>query len=166
LNDTDTYRSVRTDYYAYLHSLPKEKRYTKENIEFVAASMSNSKQVVFDMFYPDGTTVDKMMNKNGYAKKVVDDIIMKEKMATVLNTAMNAKLEPDWSSLYNSIAKDYKGDYADRNVMEAKMQWYYTEGNMLKYAITLNDKIEKYGTDTTSMGEDFKLNNKAFLIWV
>ena len=38
------------------------------------------------------------------------------------------------------------------------MKWYQANENMLKYATTLNDKMEKYGSDTTSMGEDFKMN--------
>jgi hypothetical protein len=166
LGDTINYRAMRDRYLTHLHTLPKEKLYTKENIEFVASVINKRSQPVLDMFYPDGTSVDKVMQKQGYAKNVVDQVIMKEKVNAVMEAAISAKQEPDWNSLYNAIAKDYKGDYADRNVMEAKMKWYYAEGNMLKYAHTLSDKIEKYGPDTSSSGEDFKLNNKAYLIWL
>jgi thioredoxin-related protein len=166
LGDTANYQALRTSYFAYLHALPKEKLYTKENIEFIARFISRRSQPVFDMFYPDGTTVDKVMDKKGYAKKVVDDVIMKEKVGPVVNTALDTKMEPDWEKLYNAIARDYKGDYADRNVMEAKMTWYYYGvQDILKWASTLSDRIEKYGTDTTSLGVDFSLNNQAFLIW-
>jgi thioredoxin-related protein len=165
LKDTTNYRALRRDYFAYLHSLPGEKLYTKENIEFIASIIGNRSHVVFDMFYPDGTAVDKVMDKEGYAKKVVDDVIMKEKIAAVVNGAMDAKIEPDWSTLYNSIAKDYKGDFADRNVMEAKEIWYWFVQDYLKVATTLNNKMEKYGTDTASRGRDFILNNQAYVIW-
>ena len=166
LNDTVNYRSLRESYFLYLHALPKEKFYTKDNIEFIASTISRKSHVVFDMFYPDGSAVDKVMGKNGYAKNVVDDVITKEKMANVLNTAMDSKVEPDWNNLYKSIAEDYNMDYAARNTLVGKIQWYgFMQPDVLKFATSLNDKIEKYGSDTTSRTEDFKLNNAAMLIW-
>jgi thioredoxin-related protein len=164
LGDSANYLPLLTDYYAYLHSLDKNKLYTRENIEFIASTLSKASQLPFNMFYPDGTAVDNVMKKEGYAKNVVDHVILKEKVNPFLRAA-EGKPEPDWNILYNNISKDYTGDYADRNVMEAKMTWYYFYGEMLNYASTLNNKMEKYGSDTTSKGEDFKLNNKAFLIW-
>ncbi|AEW01018.1 hypothetical protein A4D02_13760 [Niastella koreensis] len=164
LGDSGNYLLLLTDYYAYLQSLGKDKLYTKENIEFIASTISKSSQLPFNMFYPNGTAVDYVMKKEGYAKNVVDHVITKEKVNPFLRAA-EGKPEPDWSTLYNIIDNNYKGDYADRNVMEAKMRWYQFYGNALKYTTILNDKMEKYGSDTTNMGEDFKLNTKAFLIW-
>jgi thioredoxin-related protein len=164
LGDTTSYRPLLTDYYGYLQSQGKDNLYAKENIEFIASTISKSSQSPFSMFYPDGSEVDKVMQKEGYAKKVVDQVIFKEKANPFL-AAAEGKAEPDWTILYNNIAKDYKGDYADRNVLEAKLKWYQVKGPMLKYATVLNDKMEKYGSDTTSVVEDFRLNNWAFLIW-
>jgi thioredoxin-related protein len=164
LGDTTNYFALLTDYYAYLQSLGKDKLYTKENIEFIASTISRSSQPPFRMFYPNASAVDNVMKKAGYAREVVDRVIFKEKANPFLSAA-EGKPEPDWSILYNSIAKDYKGDYADRIVLDAKMRWYWFYENVLKYATTLNDKMEKYGSDTTIKGEDFKLNNQAFLIW-
>jgi thioredoxin-related protein len=164
MGDTVDYYPILTDYYAYLLSLDKNKLYTKENIEFIASTLESSTESAFTLFYPEGKAVNNAMGKEGYAKNVVDRIILKEKVSPFLKAA-EGKPEPDWNILYSTIAKDYKGDYADRNILEAKMKWYLPNENMLKYAITLNDKMEKYGSDTTSMTEDFKLNNKAFIIW-
>jgi thioredoxin-related protein len=164
LGDSANYLPLLADYYSYLQSLGKDKLYTKENIEFIASTLESSNQSPFSMFYPDGKRIDNAMGKEGYARNVVDLVIFKEKANPFLKAA-EGKPEPDWNILYNTIAKDYKGDYADRTVLEAKMRWYQFYENVLKYAITLNDKMEKYGSDTTSMGEDFKLNNQAFSIW-
>ena len=164
LGDTASHLQLLADYYTYLQSADKDKLYTKENIEFIASILESSNQSIFSIFYSNGNKVDNVMEKEGYARKVVDQIILKEKVNPFLGAA-KGKPEPDWSILYNAIANYYKGDYADRNVMEAKMKWYQSNENVFKYATTLNDKMEKYGSDTTSMGEDFKLNNKAFLIW-
>ena len=165
LGDTTNYRPLLKDYYAYLQSLDKDKLYTKENIEFIASTISKSSQTPFSMFYPEGKGVDDVMKKDGYARNVVDQVILKEIINPFLRAA-EGKPEPDWSILYNNIAKDYKGDYADRTVMEAKLKWYQSNGNSLKYATVLNDKMEKYGSDTTKMGEDFKLNTQAYLLWL
>ncbi|OQP67816.1 thioredoxin family protein [Niastella populi] len=164
LGDSTNYLPLLTDYYSYLHSLDKDKLYTKENMEFIASTLDKPDQTPFSLFYPDGSAVDKVMGKEGYAQKVADRVIFKEKANPFLSAA-EGKAEPDWNILYNNTAKDYKADYADRTVLDAKMRWYYFYGDMLKYAIALNDKMEKYGSDTTSSGEDFKLNNQAFLIW-
>jgi hypothetical protein len=104
------------------------------------------------------------MKKEGYAKKVVDHVILKEKVNPFLSAA-EGKQEPDWSILQNAIAKDYEGDYADRAVLEAKMRWYQFYGNVIKFAAVLNDKMERFGSDTTSKGEDFKLNNLAWMMF-
>jgi thioredoxin-related protein len=162
--DSINYLPLLNDYYSYLHSLDKDKLYTKENIEFIASTLENPSQSPFSMFYPDGKAVDIVMKKDGYATKVVDHVIFKEKANPFLSAA-EGKPEPDWRILYNNIAKDYKSDYADRTVLEAKMRWYQFYGNVIKYTTTLNDKMEKYGSDTTSSGEDFKLNNIASLLF-
>jgi thioredoxin-related protein len=164
LNDTTNYRSLLTDYYSYLQSLDKDKLYTKENIEFIASTITRSSQAPFSMFYPDGSPVDIVMKKEGYARNVVVQVILKEKVNPFLSAA-EGKPEPDWSILQNDISKDYKGDYADRTILEAKIKWYLVKGEVLKFAIVLNNKMEKYGSDTTSMVEDYRLNNWAFIIW-
>lgn len=164
LGDTANYFPLLSDYYAYLQSLGKDKLYTKENVEFIASTISKSSQLPFNMFYPDGTVVDNVMQQEGYAVKVVDKVILQEKANPFLS-AEEGKQDPDWNVLYNNIAKDYKGNYADRLVLETKLRWYQYYGNIVKLTPALNDKMEKYGSDTTSNGEDFKLNNMAFYMF-
>lgn len=156
-----SYHQLLADYYAYL--LTVEKLYTKENITFIASTLEISKQPLFYMFYPDQTKVDNVMKKEGYARNVVDRIIIKEKVNPFLRS-LKGKSEPDWDLLYNIIVKDYNGGYADRLVLETQMKWHYVYGNILKYATVLNDKMEKYGSDTTNREEDFTLSNMAFII--
>lgn len=164
LGDTTNYRPLLTVYYDYLQSLDRDKLYTKGNIEFIASTISKSGQAPFGMFYPDGKLVDNVMNKDGYARNVVDQVIIKEKVNPFLRAAEGIS-EPDWISLQNAITKDYNEAYADRAVLEAKLKWYQHTGNDLKFTTAINDKLEKYGTDTTSMGEDFRLNSLAFLMF-
>jgi hypothetical protein len=46
------------------------------------------------------------------------------------------------------------------------MVWYdNVPGKKLEYTVSLNDKMEKYGTDTSSLGDDFILNTIAYYIW-
>jgi thioredoxin-related protein len=164
IGDTADYRQLVTSYHARLRNLPKEELYTKENIEFVASTLDRSNMELFGMFYPDGTEVNKVMQSDWYSQRVVDNIIFKEKVNAFLS-AEEGKPEPDWNILFNTITKNYKSEYADRIVMDAKIRWYQFYGDLMKYTMTLNDKMEKYGSDTTSRGEDFRLNNQAFIIW-
>jgi thioredoxin-related protein len=160
LNDSVNYRELQSSYFSRLHALPKEKLYTKENIEFVSSTLDRSKMILFDMFYPDGTEVNRVMQSKWYARSIVDNLIWKEKVDPFLKTA-EGKPEPDWNILFKDIAKDYKRDYADRVVLYAKQTWYSQHGDFLNEARCFNDGVEKYGTDTTDLGEDFKLIFKA-----
>jgi thioredoxin-related protein len=166
IGDTINYHALRNNYFAHLHALPKDKLYVKENIEFIASTISRRTQPVFDMFYPDGADVDQVMQKDGYARNVVDQVITKEKVNTALNVADGKSEEPDWTAIYSSIAKDYNTEYATRNVLVGKILWYGTiKPDILKFARSFNEKMEKYGSDTTNRGDEFRLNNNAFLIW-
>lgn len=164
LGDTTNYLLLVTDYYAYLQSQGKDKLYTKENIEFIGTTLESPKQLLFKMFYPNGKLVDSIMNKDGYARKVVEHVINKDKANPFLHMA-EGKPEPDWNILYNDIAKNYSSEYADRVVLECRLKWHQYYKHVLSYAVLLNDKMEKYGSDTTSMVDDFKFNNQAFAIW-
>lgn len=165
IGDTADYRSLLKSYYAYLHKQKKEKLYTKENIEFVASTLDRPDMVLFEMFYPDGKEVNRVKQSDWYAKKVVDKIINNEKVQPFLNT-VQGNSEPDWHLLYNTIAKNYGDDYAGRNVLDAKIQWYSTKSDGLRWARSLNDKIEKYGSDTTDLSEDFRLISAAEIAWL
>jgi thioredoxin-related protein len=164
IGDTAEYHQLLKSYYAFLHKQKKEKLYTKENIVFVASTLDRSSMVLFDMFYPDGKEVNKIMQTAWYSKRVVDNIINTEKVQPFLNN-MQGKTEPEWKVLYSLIAKDYNNEYAARNILQAKVEWYSSQGNVLKFASSLSDKLEKYGSDTTNRGDEFKLNTAAFVIW-
>jgi thioredoxin-related protein len=176
IGDTVDYHQILNSYYAYLHKQKKEKLYTKENIEFVASTLDRSSMLLFDMFYPDSREVNKVMQSAWYSKKIVDKIVVTEIVVPFLGLkdanglwngglASETKPEPDWNKLNNLITKDYKGDYADRNVSYVKQFWYSNHGDFLNEARLFNDGIDKYGTDTTNLGEDFKLNNKAWSLY-
>jgi hypothetical protein len=49
--------------------------------------------------------------------------------------------------------------------MDAKIRWYQFYNEWAKLVPVMNDKLEKYGTDTTTRGDDFKLNNYGNWIW-
>jgi thioredoxin-related protein len=177
LGDTANYYALRNSYFSYLHTLRQDQLYTMENIEFIATTISGSDQSLFDMFYPDGSIVNKVMQNDWYAKKVVDKIIFNEKVPAFLGSAQFEEIqggsnvvppqrpEPNWSILYSVLAKDYNGDYAERIVLETKKMWYLYYHKQLEFAKAMNDKMEKYGTDTTDRAEDFRLNNMAFILF-
>jgi thioredoxin-related protein len=119
IGDTADYRKLLKSYYTYLHKQKKEDLYTKENIEFVASTLDRPDMMLFEMFYPDGIEVDKVMQSDWYSKNVVDKIINNEKVQPFLNTVQE-KNEPDWKALYHSIAKNYGDDYAGRSMLSAK----------------------------------------------
>jgi len=161
LGDDGTYVLLINDYYNYLMNLSQKELYTKKNIQFISTTIDSSVRKPFKLFYPDGKKIDSVMGKQGYAAKMVDQIIFVEKIAPFFHSNQGGP-EPDWNILYDSIKNTFGADYAVRNVIHARVHWYGSYGDYSSYATYLNMQIDKYGTDTTDLGEDFRLNNDAF----
>lgn len=165
LGDKEGFNLLLTDYYNHLSKMSTKKLYTKEHIEFVASTIDKSSRQLFSMFYPDGKRVDAVMDKKGYAGAVVSKLIEKEKTYPFLAAAAKEKVaEPEWAKLHEQIRASYGTAFADRNLLDAKILWYIERENSQLVTQYLNQKMVTYGSDTTDMGEDFRMNNMAFFM--
>jgi thioredoxin-related protein len=168
LKDAGLADSIAADYIDnYLLNLPEDKLYTKENIKFIAYFIRSSKVKFFRIFYPSQDKVDSVMGEKGYGKLVVDYIINHEEITPELNAAINNKAEPDWHKISEAVSSKYTVDYADRNLLGAKVRFYqyntkkYNENwpEYLKYAVL---QTEQNGTGTTNLWQEVYLNNLAW----
>jgi len=174
LRDTSINRELRRDYNDYLLN-QEDQLYTKDNIEYISTFV-NSKSRFFHLFYPDGKRVDKTMNKKGYSQNIVDEVVLYETVAPFLKIEIGGmqieggaavkKPEPDWHQLFKKISSEYTEEYAERNVLEARILWNERQGNYsdwIKYFIL---KVKKYGIDTSNLKTDRALNRVAWEIFL
>lgn len=175
LRDTGISNKLRRDYNNYLLNLTDKELYTRKNLEYIA-SVVHSKSKFFPMFFPNGSRVDDIMKKKGYAEAIVDQVILyeiintfldvKQGMIRISRTENEKEAEPDWQKLYNIIKNKYSDDYAKRNLLEAQIIWHEQQLNYDAFATLFITKWKKYGLDTTDSNTDGRLNAVAWTIYL
>jgi thioredoxin-related protein len=155
LKENDLFKQLTKELSAYVATLPRKKRYTKERIEMWNQFTFTSNSQVFRFFYQEGKLIDKVMEQKGYANKFVDRTIESEIIApffdeqnknpsiamsgSYVSDATGKSLvrfdssEADWSKLKVKIRNKFSREYATRNVLKARMEWYKRHGNWLPY---------------------------------
>jgi len=173
LYDTAINKQLRHDYNDYLLNLRDQQLYTKENIEYISSFIS-SKSRFFHLFHPDGRKIDEAINEKGYAQKIVDQVILYETVIPFLQIEpgvmqlggkVEKKPEPDWKELFEKIKSRYSKDYAERNLLEARILWNEQQKNYsewIKYSIL---KFQDYGIDTSDIRMPLKINKVAWEIF-
>jgi thioredoxin-related protein len=155
---------IANDYiHNYLDKSDEDILNKKKNISFISEfyALLSSNDKYFQLFYSSDKSDDITGNK-GFSKSIVDYVITKEEIDSKLwpnNKPIDQK--PDWNKITAQIVGKYNKDYADRNVINAKIKWYDEKKNWpldIKYNI---QKIDKYGVDTTGWGMFF-INNLVF----
>lgn len=166
LGETDLAKQILKEYTDYCLTLTPDRRYTKENIEVWASISLTSKMRIFQFFYKDGAKIDRVMNKKGYAKEVIDNIIKQEivgpfmieqsggnrNMVGMVLSGPGVKVdysEADWKKLRNMIRQKYNADYAKRNVIDARIEWYLRNKNWYSLAKYQLFRYKKYTPDFT-----------------
>lgn len=157
LREGEFAQALSIDYKGYLATLPKKDLYTQANIEFITAHPISSKSSFFRLFYPDGSKVDAIMQKKGYAENIVDKTILREIVEPMLDfktsgvglvSGKTDSSEADWKELHDAIAQNYNAAYAKRNVLTAQLSWYAKHRNDVKYDEALYQALELYGIDS------------------
>jgi hypothetical protein len=161
----------------YLQKQPAKCLYTKENLRFLAHNIKSSKDSFFDFFLENEDKINNVMNNNFFTTSVIDPIIIREEADSILGPEGSrtgilsavipvATIEPDWNKLYNKIAEKYNKEYAERDMLAAKIKWY---GNYQWWPQWISANIKKinlFGSDTTDMMEEAVLADVAWMIFM
>jgi thioredoxin-related protein len=160
INDLQLANQLREEYKIYLLNSNAEVWCRKENISFISSFVS-SESKFFEIFYPDGKKTDETMGYPGYSAKVVDRVIQREifhqfgiksvdlgKMWDLGNADLS---ETNWDAIYRTIKDRFNKEYAERNILTAKLNWYLDHDNYKRAAESYFEKLNKYGIDTIQM---------------
>lgn len=158
LGDTAVSEKLSKELTDYASALTPKERYTKELIEYWASYIYPSTSRTFGFFQKDGRLIDKVMKSKGFAARFIDRTIQAEialpflqeeakrtgiSMTGMHLTASDMKAdlaEADWGKLDSIIQTAYGKDYAKRNVLTAKLEWYNRHSN---YAALINCTLER-----------------------
>lgn len=175
-------REVLLEYSKYLKTLREEELYKKETIELLANPqlVITSGSKFFNMFYKNEKRIDDLMRQKGYSEIVVDRVIQREVIDSVLKIKKSSMMvkyanpkdissppaEPNWNELEKEIQKKYNKKYAERNVLDAKIKWYQYHHLTKKVLENYFLRFEKYGVAVATIDDDLWLNHwswEAFL---
>lgn len=147
----------------YLNRLNRDQIYTKENLEFMASFVQSSMEVSFSFFYKNGQQVDKILNRPGFSRKVVDRIITKEEITPALLVAKDKSKEPEWSFIEKKINHGFGEIYVEKNLTDAKVRWYRFKKDWKLFTKNSIRLIEKSIPDTAADFETCYIINN--LLW-
>ncbi len=144
LGDNDIASDIARDYINNYMSLFEENElYTKANITFIQDFLS-PKEKYFNLFYSNGKKIDSAMNESGYAQAAVDKAIYGETILPPLKLANESGKDPDWDEITKVTKEKYGPDYANRNILTAKIRWYEYKTDWPAYVTFVSERINQY----------------------
>jgi tetratricopeptide (TPR) repeat protein len=155
LNDINTTKTISKEYRAYLTGLKPQEWFTPATLGFLAQLSLSSSSPFFPLFYKETKKVNSILKKNGFAEKVVENVIYKEEALPFMKAAgfekpegrdSNTSTELNWNKLLDSISKNYSKSYAERTVLIAKIDWYAKKDPMIFYKYYMQ-YINQYGLE-------------------
>jgi thioredoxin-related protein len=174
LKDPDLGREMFKDHLNYESTLNENERYTKENIALWSSFVLKLDSKALGFFLKDADKIDQVMGEKEFSTNVVnatiqgrivdsffrmqkgesttvkgDKIPNSEIMFVRLPIRKDGKIEPDyveadWKKLTKMIGKYFNNDYTTRNVLAAKIRWYWQHENMSSVSKTYFKQLAKY----------------------
>jgi thioredoxin-related protein len=161
---------VARDYVChYLEMLPERKLWTKDNIQFVydhwnAVSYGDR---IFQLYHQHRKLIDSIMNEPGFADKLINYVLYRDEIKPRVDNALNRGPGPDWRRLQKEITKNYDESYANKNILQGRVEYYKSNKKWNKYIKYFIRQLEQEGIENWSPGEmnALYLNNDAYEIF-
>lgn len=184
LGDTTFWRLLFRTHLDSSIKMPPHQRYTKLNLEFWANIPVSTKSKVFTFFYKDAKLINDSMGELFYAEEIADKIIQQEIVFPFLEKdASKANLktplsgmvlngngeytgEANWKKIYHAVKKRFGSHFAERSVINAQINWYKRNNNIISFVKASLKKIEKYPLRSITRRNQYMINEvawKAFL---
>jgi thiol-disulfide isomerase/thioredoxin len=168
VGENDLALEIADDYiHNYLNKLSEEELCRKEHLHFMStfASVLTSKDKIFNLCYHQPGMVDTAMeSKNfSFAANLVNYIIYKEEVSPLLDSAKKKNADPEWSKMDDAIKSKYNSYYAERNTIDAKVNWYREKNDWKNYIRHLVQQVDFAIKNNDARKNDFfYLNGSAW----
>jgi thioredoxin-related protein len=156
------YSKLAKEYLDYLETLPKNKLFTKDNLDFLASIMTSSNRF-FPFFLSDRERMDQVMGSGWFAKGVVYRIIHEEEVLPYLREMALRLWPPSFEVIKANVASKFPQEYVDWAVGDAKVTWFRYRDTSA-FTDSYLQQVEKFGIDTADALQDVDLNNHLYMI--
>ena len=151
IGDKDLGSKINTSYKRYLYNLSDDQLFTKSYIVFLANHTLRTNEKGFDMFYKEVDRVDKILGQQGISKRVATFIIGQQEIYQYIDK--DSKLsqeEPNWKEMEDNIIRKYGVKYAQPNIVDAQIYFYFKNKNWSKLIKAKIEKVNRYGLDLSN----------------
>jgi len=142
----------------------------KEMIYFLQAFTDNPNEPGFVVFYQHPEEVNAVIGNNDFAQSVANDIIKNTEFTGVFDDSQKDGKEPNWIALRKEITEKYNTTYADRVVLESKLDWYRfltktkkDDQSWTHYIACRLEQVKTFKYDTLENGSYEKINQIAWI---
>lgn len=158
----------------FLEKLNVKELATEDNLKFIVhnANLLSSSDKLFSIFYDRPSFADSILHDNGLSQRFVLFVINKEEIEKKLwKDDKPITKKPDWTKIYNSIAKKYERSYAEKLIPKTKLEFYKRINNWPEFVKLRNEDLKqnppKPFVDGNLIGQKaWELNVDAFNLFL
>ncbi len=156
---------------SYIEDISQKEIYTVNNIMFIRTFAKSSSDIAFKILYNNIDSINKYMvskgTKNGFAAIPINTVITREEILPYVLEAKKIGVIPEWERIRNNIEKKYSLEYADKNINNQAVQYYYDIKDWRSYCKSIIILIDMYGINYyKSIDGAFYLNNRAWDVFM
>ncbi|WP_205514475.1 thioredoxin fold domain-containing protein [Longitalea arenae] len=145
----------------YVENIVDIDRLNELNISLMADHMNGTNGKTFQLFYNNADTINEIMKTDGYAQRVIDNLITQQEVKPILDQYNFYSLTPNWDSIRFLISKRYNDKYANRITSSSKVSWYLKRQDWSDYTRSLVEYFDTYGNKDNPIMN----NNSAWAIF-
>jgi thiol-disulfide isomerase/thioredoxin len=157
----------------YLDTLSEERLWTRDNIQFVSrySSFVNVTDKIFQLYYQSRITIDSTMRDRDdghYADVLINRILYRDEVKPEVDEALATTTEPRWHYLEKVISKNYDVVYAQKNILQGRVEYYKTKKSWKNYIKYFVRQQEMNGIEycQPELGKsNIDLNNVAYEVF-
>jgi len=146
--DLTSANEIATKYlHQFLDKQSREEVFTDANLNFVGEfrNVLSSSDPVFDYFLHYKVSADTIADEyQSFTTDIVNYIVEKEAIRPEIDRAKRHARDPNWTRISRRIRNRFGGNYVDKNLISAKVDWYRNAKNWrdyAKYLVEENDFI-------------------------
>ncbi|OQP59111.1 hypothetical protein A3860_38750 [Niastella vici] len=136
-------RIMRTYMTEYLDK-DQQNYFRKENQRFIcdfSSEILRSDDKLFLLYLQQSKKMDSLFGKPGYSQQIVDYVITKEEIIPAIN-GIKSDNELVWQKISDQIQVKYSRNYAERTVLNERINFYKSRKDWQNYAKYLVQKVQ------------------------
>jgi len=164
-------KEVSRDYIQhYLEMLPEEQLWTKANILFIVqhSDFIDLEDKIFQVYYRNRMTINSVMHDKQFSDWLINYILYRDEVMPQVNKALKVTDEPNWHHLEMTISRNYNVLYAQKNVIQGRVEYYKAKKRWKNYIKCFIRQQEMNGIESwqAALGNtSFILNNDAYEVF-